>query len=121
MLAVLVRLLRIASIAICSIVLLAFIVFAANQTKTASNTQQEQIAAVNPTGPAQPASTKGKSHESAIHEKLDEVSNSLTSPFAGVVSGSSSEWVTRGVKLLLSLLVYGFGLGFVARSLRVRQ
>ncbi len=118
MLISLVRLLRLVSIVTCAIVALAFIVFAANQTKTASNTQREQIASLSPTGGGT-QTVKTSSHESGIHEALDEASNSLTSPFAGVVS-NSSEWVTRGVKLLLALLVYGFGLGFVARSLRVR-
>jgi hypothetical protein len=37
-----------------------------------------------------------------------------------VLSGSSSEWATRATKLLLALLVYGFGLGFLARLLAVR-
>ena len=44
----------------------------------------------------------------------------LTSPFSGIVSASSSEWADHGVRLLLALLVYGFGLGFLARALRVR-
>lgn len=119
MLAGLVRVLRFASIVICVIVALAFIVFAADQTKAASDTQQEQIATVNPTTTGPVATPKSK-HEAGIHEALDEASNTLTSPFAGAVSGSSSEWVIHGVKLLLALLVYGFGVGFVARTLRVR-
>jgi hypothetical protein len=36
------------------------------------------------------------------------------------VVSSSSEWTTRSVKLLLALLVYGFGLGYLARVVRVR-
>ena len=55
-----------------------------------------------------------------MHKKIDEASDYFTSPFAGIVSGSSSEWVVRGVKLLLALLVYGFGLGYLARVIRVR-
>jgi hypothetical protein len=55
-----------------------------------------------------------------VHKALDEASGQLTSPFAGVMSGSSSEWATRIVELLLALVVYGFGLGYIARALRVR-
>lgn len=55
-----------------------------------------------------------------MHKAIDEASGQLTSPFSGIVSGSSSEWATRGAKLVLALLVYGFGLGYVARALRVR-
>ena len=40
--------------------------------------------------------------------------------FAGIVSNSDSEWATRSVRLFFALLVYGFGLGFLARTLRVR-
>ena len=42
-----------------------------------------------------------------------------TAPFADVVSASSGEWAARGAKLGLALVIYGFGLGFLARMLRV--
>ena len=56
-----------------------------------------------------------------MHKAIDEASNDFTSPFAGIVSGSSSEWAIHGVKLLLALLVYGFGLGYLRASIRVRR
>jgi hypothetical protein len=117
-----VRLLRFASIAICIIVIASFAIFAVDQTQSASNHQTEEITG----GPGVTASTRGgtarapATHESAVHRTIDEASDQLTSPFAGVVSGSSSEWVIRGVKLLLALAVYGFGLGYLARTLRIR-
>jgi hypothetical protein len=123
--ATIVRLLRLASIAICLIVIASFVVFAIDQTKTASGRQQEQLGASAPaltsgsTAP-KPAPSSGRPHESSLHKAIDEASGQLTSPFSGIVSGSSSEWATRGSKLLLALLVYGFGLGYVARTLRVR-
>jgi predicted PurR-regulated permease PerM len=110
------KLIRIASVLICLIVILSFIVFAANQTKSASGHQREEL------GESYAQVQQGSSpsnKESSVHRKLDEVSNKLTSPFNGIVS-SSSEWLQRSVKLILSLLVYGFGLGFLARVLRVR-
>jgi hypothetical protein len=119
-----VRLLRLASLIICLIVIASFAIFAIGQTKTASEHQQQEISNTGPvagtsaTGP-HPTGTARK-HESGLHEAIDEASNEFTSPFAGLLSGSSSEWAVRGGKLVLALLIYGFGIGYIARALRVR-
>jgi hypothetical protein len=42
------------------------------------------------------------------------------SPFQGIVGRDDSRWVKRGVPALLALLVFGFGLGFLARFMRGR-
>jgi predicted PurR-regulated permease PerM len=114
-----VRLLRLASLVICAIVIASFAIFAYEQTKSASKHQTEELSG----GPSPAGATSGSSgnasHDSSVHREIDNAAQKLTSPFAGVVS-SSSEWLTRGVKLLLALLVYGFGVGFLARTLRVR-
>ena len=55
-----------------------------------------------------------------MHRKLDDVAETLTSPFAGVVSGSHSQWTIHAVETVLALLVYGLGLGFLVRLVRVR-
>jgi hypothetical protein len=115
----LIKLLRVGSIAICLIVIASFAVFAVGQTKSASNRQQEQLATPAELAQRERAPAAPKHHESAVHEVLDEVSGELTSPFSGLTSGSS-EWATRGIELMLALLVYGFGLGYLARVLRVR-
>jgi hypothetical protein len=112
-----VKLLRFASIVICAIVIASFAIFALGQTSSASKHQSEEVSG----GPSVTTSAGSpKAHESSVHEAIDEASQQLTSPFAGVVSGSSSEWLIRGVKLLLALFVYGFGLSYVARVLHVR-
>jgi hypothetical protein len=49
---------------------------------------------------------------------LDEVSNSLTSPFSAITAGSNHAWAVQGVNLVLALLIYGFGFGYLARVLR---
>ena len=58
MAAIVVRLLRLASVAICLIVIASFLVFAVQQTKGASNQQQEQLSseapAAKPTLAAEP-------------------------------------------------------------------
>jgi hypothetical protein len=113
-----VRLLRLASIAICLIVIASFALFAINETKSASGRQQESLANG---GPATTVTTGASApkHESAVHKAIDEASSKLTSPFSSLLS-SSSEWAKRSGNLLLALLIYGFGLGYLARMLRVR-
>jgi hypothetical protein len=109
----------VASVAICLIVVASFVTFAVNETKSASKHQQEQVAEDTPgVGGSQQASTP-VAHKSALHRALDDTASALTSPFSGLMSGDS-EWATRGVKLFAALLVYGFGLGYLARVLRVR-
>jgi hypothetical protein len=112
-----VKLLRLASFAICLIVIASFVAFAVVQTKSASGRQGEQAAS--PTGDSKPIPSDSSRHEGGVRKALDEASAELTSPFDGLIS-SSSEWATRGVKVLLTLIVYGFGLGYIARVLRVR-
>ena len=110
----LVRLIRFVSIAVCVIVAVSFGIFAIDQTSTASHHQTETLGVTSARG------TASSRHENSLHRAIDDAAGKLTSPFSSVVSGSSSEWASRGVKLLLALLVYGFGLGYLARTLRVR-
>jgi biotin carboxyl carrier protein len=113
---------RLASRVICLIVIAWFVVFVVQQTSSASTHQQNEVnggstAAQTAADEAAAASAK---HESTAHRTLDEAANAITSPFAGAVSGSDSEWTIHIVKTVLALLVYGFGLAFLARFLRVR-
>lgn len=117
MLSPIVRFIRLASFVICAIVVVSFAIFAIDQTKTASAHQAAKVTGTASESTGAPTPT---AHQNVVHRTIDEASEKLTSPFAGVVSGSSSEWAIRGVKLLLALVVYGFGLGFLARVLRVR-
>jgi hypothetical protein len=113
-------LLRLASFVICVIVLVSFLFFALDQTKAASGRQQAEIAASSPERAAgEAAHSQGERH-SQVRSTIEEISDGLTSPFTGVVAASSGEWAVRAVKLGLALLLYGFGLGYLARVLRVR-
>jgi hypothetical protein len=112
--------LRIASTVICLTVVASFIIFAVDQTSTAATRQQEQIAATNPTSTQDGSAPAHPKKQNAIKHDIDAVATELTSPFSGLVSGASGEWADRSVRLLLALLVYGFGLGYLARALRVR-
>ena len=114
-------LMSLASRVICLIVVAWFVVFVVNQTSSASTHQQNEIAGgPTTTQTSSSGATSAAKHESTAHRILNETSDALTSPFAGVVSGSHSEWVVHIVKTILALLVYGFGLAFLARFLRVR-
>ena len=117
-------LLRLASLVICLIVLASFTIFAVDQAKGASSHQQQALVKGAPSntngeGTGKPASSSAK--ESSVHKTVDEASNSLTSPFSGITAGSKSAWTIHGVDLLLALVIYGFGLGFIARVLQGRR
>ena len=117
MLGVLAKLIRLASVVICLIVIVSFILFAVNQTKSASGQQREAL------GESSATVHNGNSptgKKSSVHKTIDEASSKLTAPFSGIVT-NSSEWAKRSVELVLALLVYGFGLGYIARVLRVRS
>ncbi|HUB74583.1 MAG TPA: hypothetical protein VL979_11165 [Solirubrobacteraceae bacterium] len=110
-----VKLMRVCSLVLCAIVLLSFGAFVLERTSGASQHQQEEVSQG-----AAAHSHEGSSRHSAVRNALDEASASVTSPFAGLLSGTSSEWASRGGKVVLALLLYGFGLGYLARVLRVR-
>ncbi|HEX3391201.1 MAG TPA: hypothetical protein VHS55_01425, partial [Solirubrobacteraceae bacterium] len=57
--------------------------------------------------------------QSGLHKAIDEAFAKLASPFSGVVSSTSSPWAFHIVDTLLVLVVYGFGLAFLARLLKM--
>ena len=116
--------LRLASVVACLIVIVSFALFVVNQTSSASAHQQQELNGTT-TAPgaqaAQGAATSLKdAKKSSLRTRIDDASEAITSPFDGLSSGWSSQWLIRGVNLLLALVVYGFGLGFLARVIRVR-
>ena len=113
--------LRLGSRIACAIVIVSFTLFVIDQAGNASAQQQNEVNASAPAGTAPPPkSTSKKKHDSEIRTTIDEASSTITSPFEGVVAGVHNEWANRGILLVLTLLVYGFGLGYLARFLRVR-
>jgi hypothetical protein len=105
------RLLSALSLVLCAIVIASFAVFVVSETKSASGHQQQAVAG----GREQPA---GGEQPGGLHHAIDEVESAVTAPFAGLVS-TSGEWGAHAARLALTLAVYGFGLGFIARALRV--
>jgi hypothetical protein len=118
------RTLHVASVCICLIVIASFTVFAVNQTSSASAHQQEvlnnEVAKPSSAAVSGASASSPRSHESGVHEAIDEASKAFTAPFDGITAGWSSEWLIRSANLGLALLVYGFCLGYLARLIRVR-
>lgn len=113
------KLLRLASRVACLIVIVAFAIFAVEQTDKASAHQQNALKGTG-SGSSAPQIAEKPTHEGTVHNAIDEAAKALTSPFAGVTSGSSSQWVVRGVGTALALLVYGVAVGYLARMMRIR-
>lgn len=114
------RILRLASIAICLIAIAWFAAFALDQTSSASNHQQAEVNAAAPPGlGTTPTGSSSPGKESGLHKALDKATSTLASPFSAVTGNSTSEWTIHVVDTLLMLLVYGLGLGFLARLMRL--
>jgi hypothetical protein len=104
--------LRIVSLAACLIVAVSFALFVVNQTKSASIHQQNKL--------NENSVSTAPAHKGTAHKVIDEASAELTSPFSEITAGSNSEWVVRGAGTLIALIVYGIGLGYIARLIRIR-
>jgi hypothetical protein len=111
--------LRIASRLACLVVLVSFALFAVERTDSASSSAQNAVLGTNNGAAARPTPHR-RSHRSALHRTIDEVAERLISPFSGVTAGDTSQWVIRGVGTLLALVVYGIGIGYLTRLMRLR-
>jgi hypothetical protein len=109
------RLLTYLSIACCGLVLVSFGLFARDQMAGASAHQQTELAAGLPSTAAGGSSTSHAHHQP--RRFIDGAANALEAPFESIVS-SHSEWVTHIFPAIFALLVYGLGLGFLARFSR---
>lgn len=124
-------LLRASSLLACLIVVISFLMFATDQLGSASSQQAAQ-AAGGPDPSLGTATTTSPSSAIAgaapvasqpapLRRVITRTSHRLTSPFDGFIGSSSSMWFVRSVETVLALLVYGFGMGYLARLLRVRS
>jgi hypothetical protein len=102
---------KIVSFACCALVVLSFTMFARDQMAGASVHQQTELSSPNPasstpTGPSKPEGQPGRF--------INQMAKTLTSPFDAIVR-SSNAWVQHGLPAIVALLVYGLGLGYLAR------
>lgn len=117
------RTLRAASVIACLLVLAGWTLFALDETRTASQASAAEVAGRAAARAPDPSPRQERARE-AIHsrprELIDDANDVLLAPFAGLVDGSSDRWVRRSVPMLLALVLYGFGLGYLARFARGR-
>ena len=115
--------LRVLSIVLSGIVLLGWVLFAVDQAGEASRETAAEVAGRQAGSRPDPSPDQERAREASqgsVREAVDDVNDVLLSPFADAGAGSESRWIRRTVPALLGLLVYGVGLGFLARFGRGR-
>jgi hypothetical protein len=110
------RILRLASLVCCGLVVTSFAMFARDQMAGASEHQQTELVAGANTSVSPTAITHRHSQPRRF---IDNAAKTLTSPFSAVVK-SSNPWVDHGLPTILALVAYGVGLGYLARYASVR-
>jgi hypothetical protein len=116
-------LLRTASMVASALVLISFALFAIDETRDAAKNSAAAVAGLDATGSSDPSTSEERARERAhgtAREAIDDANDVLVSPFAFVAEDSGSSWVRRGAPAALALLVYGFGVSFLARYARGR-
>lgn len=115
--------LRLAAV-LCSLLVLAgWTLFAVDELRAASDATAAEVASRAASGRADPTPEQERDRERAngsLREALDDANDALLAPFATLTDDSGSQWVRRTVPAILALLVYGFGLAFLARFTRGR-
>ena len=112
------RLLRSIAILLSLLVAAGFTLFAIDDFGRASNASRDRIAGNARPDPTPVAERQREARNSRARELVDDANDVLLRPFAGVVTNDRSRWAQRGIPALLGLLVYGFGLGYLARFAR---
>ncbi len=111
------RTLRTVSIVCCLLVVVSFGLFARDQVAGASARQQGMLASGAPVA----ASTPPATHRTGQPRRfIDGAAGELTAPFR-TIAQADNVWVSHGVPALLALLVYGVGLGMLARFAEGRE
>ncbi len=105
------RILVLLALACSALVLISFALFARDQLAGASKHQQSELASG--TSPV-PGTLPAIHHVAQPRRFIDGAAHTLDSPFASIVQ-SDTPWVVRGVPTIFALLVYGIGLGYLAR------
>jgi hypothetical protein len=107
------RAIVVVSFVCCGLVVASFVLFARNQVAGAAKVQANSISS---SSTSEPVVVKAKP-QGQPGRFIDDAAAKLTSPFNSIIQ-SGSAWVERGVPTVLALLVYGVGLGYLARYSR---
>ena len=102
------------SAACCALVVASFALFALSQASGASHNQVAQLNGGST--PAHSAQTARAAHAAPGQPRrfIDGASSALTSPFRSFIH-SDSKWGVKIASTILALLLYGLGLGYLAR------
>jgi hypothetical protein len=107
--------LRLTALVCCALIVLSFALFARDQMAGASAHQESELVAG--TGATAAASATSKRHGQP-RRFIDGAARLLTRPFDAIVQ-STNQWVKRGLPTLFAMILYGVGLGYLARHLSV--
>jgi hypothetical protein len=100
---------------VCSLLIVfSFGLFARDQLAGAS---QHQVAELSTAQPTTPGVTPQPTHHGQPRAFIDGAWSTLTSPFHSIVQ-SDNQWVLHGLPTIFALLVYGGGIGYLARYTR---
>ena len=114
------RPLRYLAIGLSLIIALGFTLFALEDIGRASQQSEHRVAGFTAANPSPAGERERERRHSGAREAIDDANDVLLAPFAGVTADSPSRWARRGVPAMLGLLVYGFGLGYLARWMTAR-
>ena len=114
------RPLRYLAIALSVIIALGFTLFALADMDRASKASEHRIAGYEATSPTAAGERERERRHGQPREIIDDINDTLLAPFAGITENETSRWAQRGVPALIGLLVYGFGLGYLARFMTAR-
>ena len=112
-----------ASIVAGALVHVSFALFALDETRDAAKESAAAVARLEATRTAEPSAAEERARVRAhgrVSETIDDADDVLVRPFAFAARDSGSSWARRGVPTVVALLVYGFGLSFLARDARGR-
>lgn len=98
--------LRLASTFACGVVLIAFGLWATDETKAASGQQAAQIDTRALTQPSAAAPATAEPEHDGVRGAVESANETLVGPFEGIAE-STNDWVRHGVPALLALLTYG--------------
>jgi hypothetical protein len=111
---VLPRLLATISTVCCLLVIASFAMFARDELAGAS--KRQQTAELPNPALAAPAPRPPRTHAQP-RRFIDGAASAITAPFDSVIE-SNNAWVNHGIPVAVALLVYGGGLGYLARFSR---
>jgi hypothetical protein len=98
-----------------AVVMLGFVGFATDQLHSASKRTQDELAGITVATPSPNQEARRERSHTRVREAIDDANDVLLAPVAWIADGAHNRWVRRGVPSLLALLLYGLGIGMLAR------